>query len=273
MPTRLLTRLLLIVLLSLLGAIPALAKTEQQIPPPAKVLMLGLFHFDNPGFDAVKYTPIDVMQPKQQAYLQGLVKRIARFKPTKVLLEYPPSKDEVFNERYSNFVAGKYELPKNEIYQLGFRIAKLSGHARVYGFDVHAPAFEDKLWGNLSAAPATDKKLMTLIETESKRLNVAHQKMSLKEILTMSNTSKEDLRNKGFYMLLNDVGANTGLFYGADSAANWWQRNLRMYAVVQTQASPGERVLVIAGSGHTAIQRDLLRADADRQAEDILKYF
>ena len=33
--------------------------------PPARVMLIGLFHFDNPGLDAVKFTPIDVMQPKQ----------------------------------------------------------------------------------------------------------------------------------------------------------------------------------------------------------------
>ena len=42
------------------------------------VMLLGLFHFDNPGFDAVKYNPIDVMQAREQAYLVALTQRIAR---------------------------------------------------------------------------------------------------------------------------------------------------------------------------------------------------
>jgi hypothetical protein len=159
------------------------------------------------------------------------------------------------------------------MYQIGFRVAKLAGHQRVFGFDVETPPFEDKLWDNLALDPSAEKQLMQLIETESARLSQAHRRMSLKEILALSNTPAEDNRNKGFYMLLNPVGAENRSFYGADSAANWWQRNLRMYAIVQTHAMPGQRVLVIAGSGHTAIQRDLLRADAERQAEDILKYF
>jgi len=41
---------------------------------------------------------------------------------------------------------------------------------------------------------------------------------------------------------------------------------------VQQHATPGERVLVIAGSGHTAILRGLLGADADRAAEDLSPY-
>ena len=273
MSIRILTRSILVSLLLALIALPAVAQTEKHVNAPAKVMLLGLFHFDNPGFDAVKYTPIDVMRAREQTYLVGLASRIARFAPTKVLLEYPPAKDAIFNERYTNFVDGKFDLPRNEIYQIGFRVAKLAGNSRVYGFDADTPAFEDKLWGSLDKEPAVEQKLMTLIATESKRLDSAHRSMSLKAILTMSNTAAEDNRNKGFYMLLNSVGATSGLFYGADSAANWWQRNLRMYALVQSHATPGERVLVIAGSGHTAIQRELLRADAERKAEDILKYF
>ena len=100
-----------------------------------------------------------------------------------------------------------------------------------------------------------------------------HRTLSLKDILTQSNSTREDLRNKGFYMLLNDVAAEEGLFHGADASADWWHRNLRMYALVQTHAQPGERVLVIAGSGHTAILRDLLRADSARVEEDVVPFF
>ena len=103
-------------------------------------MLLGTFHFDNPGLDAVKYTPIDVMQPEQQAYVVALSERLARFAPTKVLLEYADDADEKINRRYRDYLAGKFELPRNEVYQVGFRVAKLMGHTRVYGFDAEAPA-------------------------------------------------------------------------------------------------------------------------------------
>lgn len=239
----------------------------------ARVMFLGLFHFDNPGRDAVKYSPRDVMQPAEQAYLLALAERLARFAPTKVLLEYPAKNDEAINQRYADFVAGRFELPRNEIYQIGFRVAKIAGHARVHGFDVDAPPFHAELWSYLSKDPAAEANLMNLISSESTRLQGVHRSMSLKEILALSNSLPEDRRNKGFYMLLNPVGAEERLFHGADAAANWWHRNLRMYALIQAHARPGERVLVIAGSGHTAILRDLLRADADRVEEEVQPYF
>lgn len=238
-----------------------------------RVMLLGLFHFDNPGRDAVKYRPLDVLQPEPQAYLAELAARLARFAPTKVVLEYPESKDEMINRRYADFLGGQFDLPKNEIYQIGFRVARLARLERVHGFDTPAPSRDVKLWRYLDQEPAAEARLMALIEAESRRLQQVHATKTLKDILVMSNGQEEDLRNKGFYMLLNSVGADRRLFHGADASADWWHRNLRMYALVQRYATPGERVLVIAGSGHTAVIREFLRADGDRAEEDVMGYF
>lgn len=129
-----------------------------------RVVLLGLFHFDNPGGDAVKYRPIDVMTPESQSYLAGLARRLARFAPTKVVLEYPESRDEVINRRYADFVKGRFELPRNEIYQIGFRVAQLARLERVHGFDTPAPSGDVKLWGCLAKEPESEARPMTLID-------------------------------------------------------------------------------------------------------------
>lgn len=252
------------------AAEPAAAPTAA-VPRP-KVMLLGLFHFDNPGLDAVKYTPRDVMQPPEQAYLVALAERLARFAPTKVLLEYPAESDAAVNARYARYLAGGHALQRNEIEQIGFRVARLAGLGRVDGFDVDAPPFEEALWTYLPKEPAAEAALEQLISAESARLDALHRSRSLGEILAIGNSAAEDRRNRGFYLLLNPVGARQRLFHGADAAAHWWHRNFRMAALIQAHAAPGERVLVIAGSGHTAVLRELLRSDADRDEEDVLPY-
>lgn len=261
--------------LCLLVATPVAGRAQQATPvgePLARVMLLGLFHFDNPGRDAVKYQPVDVTTPEHQAYLAGLSERIARFAPTRVLLEYPPAGDEAMNQRYSDFLAGRFELGRNEIYQLGFRVARLMGHPRVHGIDAKSPPAEVSLWSYLSERPEELGRLEQMIAAESERQQRMHRALTLREILALSNSLGEDRRNKGFYMLLNPVAAAGGLFHGADASADWWHRNLRMYALIQDHAQPGERVLVIAGSGHTAILRDFLRSDGARLEEEILPY-
>jgi hypothetical protein len=266
-----------VLLLSLLFVLPLSGQAQSEVSrqaQPAQIMFLGVFHFDNPGRDAVRYRALDVMQPQSQAYLVQFAQRLAKFAPTKVLLEYPEAKDAAINQQYTNYLAGREsELPRNEIYQLGFRVARLAGLVRVHSFDTPAPAQEEKLWEYLSSDPEANSKLMALIESESKRLQELHDTKSLKDILALSNSEGEDRRNKGFYMLLNPVGVDQGLFHGADASANWWHRNLRMYALIQRHAVAGERVLVIAGSGHTAVLREFLRADSERVEEPVLDYF
>lgn len=255
----------------LLGALPPWSRAQMP-PAAARVLLLGLFHFDNPGLDAVRYTPRDVMEPSAQAYLEGLAQRLARFAPTRVLLEYQASSDAAMNERYARYLGGRFDLPKNEIYQIGFRVARRLGLSRVHGFDLDVAGSADALWNALPKLPDAEARLMALIQSESGRLERAHRTLSLRELLALCNSPDEERRNRGFYMLLNDAGVADGRFLGADASAHWWHRNLRMYAQVQHHAAPGERVLAIAGSGHTAILRGLLDADADRVAEDPSPY-
>jgi len=200
--------------------------------------------------------------------------RIAAFKPTRLLLEYPLKSDALYNQRYRDYLAGKFELQANEIYQLGFRIASLAGLKQVHGFDERDSPSDGALWEYLpKEAPATMKRLEALIAVLSARFEREHRTLSLRELLVKANSAEDDKLNKGFYIMLNEVGADRGRFVGADASSQWWQRNFRMYANVQRHAAAGERVVVIAGSGHTAILRDLLRLDSQRVEEDAQRYF
>ena len=241
--------------------------------PPARIMLIGLWHFDNPGLDAVKYTPIDVMKPAEQDYLKALAVRIAGFRPTRILLEYPAASDALINQRFQDWQTGKFELRVNEIYQLGFRIAKEAGLKRVDGFDVRDVKGDDSIWPHLMQDPALSTEFKSMIADMSKRLTHLHQTTSMKDLLKRNNHPDEDRENKSFYLWLNPIGTDAAPHMGSNAAAQWWQRNFRMYALVQKAAQPGERVVVIAGQGHTAVMRDFLRADLKRVEEHPDSYF
>jgi hypothetical protein len=240
---------------------------------PAQVMLFGVFHFANPGNDVVKTAQVDVMTPANQVYLEGLARRIADFKPTVMLLEFDPENLAPMQERYRQFVEGTHELGSNEIYQLGFRIAKMAGLETVYGFDERKVGWEaDELFEYMPKHdPETQAKMNGLIAEITEAHNIAHANKSLAELLMQSNDPEQDRLNKYFYVLTNQVGAGHN-FVGADSAASWWRRNFRMYANIQKHAQPGERVVAIGGQGHTAILKDLLALDADRIAVDVRPY-
>jgi hypothetical protein len=236
---------------------------------PAEVMLFGVFHFANPGLDVIKTDQINVMTEGNQAYLEKLADRLSEFNPTKILLEYEPSRDPALQQRYTAYLNGKYELPSNEVYQLGFRIAARSDAETVHGFDVRSINWEaEPLFAFLEEV---DRETGAKVSKMNQAIQ-AEMTLSLRELLQQSNDAEQDMKNRASYLMTNHVGSDDNLV-GAKATASWWHRNFAMYALVQRHAQPGERVLVIGGQGHIAILRVLLNDDLDRKAVDVSKYF
>ncbi|MCB1553794.1 MAG: hypothetical protein KDJ14_08265 [Xanthomonadales bacterium] len=241
---------------------------------PAEVLLLGSFHFSNPQRDLVKTEQVDVMAEPEQAYLGALAARIAAWHPTAVLLEFDPQHTERINDEYTRYLADDFVLPVNEIYQLGFRVARLAGLRRVDSFDEQEVGWNaEPLFAAMKKNdPATQARFDALIERVSRDMARAHATLSLADLLRRANDPAEDRLNKSIYLLTNGVGAGAG-FEGADAAASWWHRNFRMYARIQQHAAADARVLAIGGQGHVAILKDLAADDPDVRVVDAMAFF
>ena len=249
------------------------AELSADTEPDAEVLLFGVFHFANPGQDVVKTSQIDVMTAENQNFLASLTDRLVAFKPTVVLLEFNPNNESLMQERYEQYLAGTFELPSNEIYQLGFRIAKKAGLGTVHSFDERNIGWQaEALLAYMpDHDPATKAKWDLLIEQITSETQKDHATKSLADLLLLSNDPERDQLNKYLYILTNHVGAGEN-YVGADAAASWWHRNFRMYANIQKHAAPGARVLAIGGQGHMAILKDLLALDRERVAVDVRPY-
>jgi hypothetical protein len=252
-----------------LGPLESIAEDQ----PEAEVMIFGVFHFANPGLDVVKTDQINVMTDENQLYLKGLAARLAAFQPTVILVEEDPKNQTVLKEKYGLYLADSFELPSNETYQLGFRVAKDAGLQSVYAFDEREVGWDAKALFSYMPKhePETHARMNMLLQGVTSEYARDHATQSLADLLMMSNELERDQLNKYMYLLTNHVGAGEN-FVGADAAASWWHRNFRMYANIQKHAQPGARVLVIAGQGHTAILKDLLELDRDRIAVDVRPY-
>ncbi len=240
----------------------------------AQITMLGLFHFSNPGLDKVKTDQIDVTTAANQRYLDNLSNKLqVEFKPTAVLVECPPSTQNNINTQFQQYLSGSFELPINETYQIGFRVAKGSGIAQVTCYDEKQIQWQPAKMMQLMAGHehATQAKFDNFIQSITNKLQSMQASMSLRELLIAHNQPDFDNLNKSFYLLTSSVGAGKG-FEGADAAASWWHRNFRMYANIQKVAVPGSRVLVIGGQGHTAILKGFAAIDPARELVDIKQY-
>src|SRR3954454_18631090 len=109
-------------------ALPAMAQQ-----PRAEVLVLGVYHFANPGHDIFNMAADDVLGPGRQKEVAEVAEVLKKFKPTKIAVENDSQKK--LNERYAQYLAGHYVLTANEIDQIGLRLAKELGHTTIYAVD------------------------------------------------------------------------------------------------------------------------------------------
>ena len=245
-----------------------------QASEPAQVMLIGTFHFKDPGKDIAKVKDINIFTEDSQQYLQEFARRLAEFKPTKVLLEYNPKNEEMLNQRYKDYLSGDYELGANEIYQLGFRIARQSRLEGVQSFDhrelewLAEPMFEYAKQHNSPEMTTFSE----IIDSHTREEEKARANLVLRELLMRANDPEKERMNMDLYLATNPIGVGDG-YSGADATASWWHRNFRMYANIQKAAQPGERVIVIGGSGHMAILKGLLAIDQRLLGVDVEGYF
>jgi len=259
---------------ALIALAALLLSMNLQATEPAQIMLFGTFHFQDAGLDVVKSKDIDIFATDAQQYLQELTQRLAGFKPTKILLEYDPESDELVNQRYRDYLAGNYELAANEIYQLGFRIAKEAGHERVYSFDNRGVEWQaEAMFEYAKQHDSPEMKTFNdIIKTVTAEGEKARATLSLRELLMRANDPDQERINMDLYLATNPIGAGDG-YSGADASASWWHRNFRMYANIQKLTGPGERIIAIGGTGHMAILKQFLEIDRRLESTAVVEYF
>ena len=90
--------------------------------PRTQVMVLGVAHLVAKHDVHNSVFADSPLSPKRQTQIQDIVARLARFHPTKVLIEEPMG-DAAFTERYRRYLAGTFTLGANEVCQFGFRLA------------------------------------------------------------------------------------------------------------------------------------------------------
>ncbi len=239
-----------------LGAmLPAIAQQspgeKPSAPARAEVLVLGVYHMSNPGRDIFNMQADDVLAPKRQAEIVEVIETLKRFHPTKIAVEGDVGDDRL-PQRYADYLAGKHELTRNEIEQIGFRLAKELGHQTVYPVDVETE-FPFQRIVNYAKASGRSKELEAMMAEVGgmvKAQDAFLASHTVLETLLYMNADAKVAEDVGFYYRLARFGERED-WAGADLVSDWFRRNMRIYSnVVQLADSPNERVLVIYGAGH-----------------------
>lgn len=100
-----------------------------------QVMVLGTYHFANPGLDAVKVQQQNIKSPSRQKEVAELVARLAKYAPTKICVEVTPDRQGSLDQEFGAYVEANVELSESETQQVGFRLAKQLGLQGVTGVD------------------------------------------------------------------------------------------------------------------------------------------
>lgn len=241
-------------------------------PDPVQVLLLGTYHFANPGHDLVKLTVHDHLAPVKQAEILEVVEALASFAPTKLVAEYPASHQARLSGAYREYCAGQRLLGVNETEQLGFRLAQRFGHETVYAIDQPADILLGEFMQEVQRkAPAVLASLEADLARDTERTSALLASTTVREALRAMNSPAAIREGHATYLNLVPFGAG-GSFSGANVLSAWYGRNIRIYANLMQHLVPGDQALVVYGAGHLAILRELLVGTPGVEVVDTFKY-
>lgn len=240
-----------------------------------EVLLLGSYHMSNPGADAFNLEADDVLAPKRQEEILAVVDRLAAFEPTHVAVEAPWG-DSATLERWASYRAGGRELRRSEEEQIGFRLARRMNHETIHPIDVRMSLdFE-----SMGAVAARDPRLARLLGGmqavgEEAIATMARwlEEGSIGSMLARMNAPGAIAKTHMPYIEFFAPIAVGDDYAGADMLAEWYRRNLSIFANLTRIAHEGdERVFLIFGAGHIPILRQLVVEHPDYCVEDPLPY-
>ena len=233
-------------------------------PAPIQVMILGSYHMGNPGLDQVNVEVDDVTAPKRQRELAVLTEQLARFAPTKVAVEMVPKRDTFAIAEYAKFTPAALLKDRNEIVQIGFRLAHRMKHPSVFAIDEQSEAVDyfpfDKVeaYAKSNGQDADLAVLKAKWAAEGASQAAMQPRLTVSKILAELNDPSAIVRNQSHYISALGLGRGND-WAGAELNAAWYLRNAKIHAKLMKIAQPGDRIVVLYGAGHNYLLRDFVR--------------
>jgi hypothetical protein len=229
---------------------------ESQTPVHAEIMIVGVVHLSNPHHDLHNNSFDDVLSAKRQGEIDAVNQALARFNPTLVAAEW--SRESV-EDRYAKYVAGSLPPSRNEVVQLGFRLAKQTG-ARMIGIDADGefPYEPVEKYAAAHGQSALTESADALIVRDVQQTQTLIDTNSIGAVLRFLNDPAHIKDSNGSYRLLLQVGEGEDQ-PGANLLAAWYQRNFVICARLLQAIKSGDRVTVFYGAGHSFLLRQCIQ--------------
>jgi len=232
-----------------------------------EALLIGVSHWANygrKGLDVVQTNEPDILSEQYQKELKEIAAKIEKFNPDKIfverVLDYQPKLDSLF-QLYKTTDWGKNR--RNEIYQLGFRLAKSLNHKKVYGIDFHDTEFPfDSVMKVIQKEKQFNvmNKLQGAFQLFANTYNkMVAEKKSLPEILEYLNSEEGRSANQEVYLTYMTKVGKLDNDIGAFLASEWIRRNIYMYSYILKYLEPeDDKIMILLGAGHIAAIKNMI---------------
>ena len=224
----------------------------------AEIILVGTFHYPD---------RFDIFSDDVQNQIDTFTDRLASFYPNKIAVEFPygmqneldklyeqsdknPFGEDVVYDNIERYGAIRPFKSVNEIVQIGFRLGKKLNHDKIYGIDEDIE-LSDELFG----------KIAPYIDMDSYFAKIQNMTENIQDIMGLYAVHNSDAYiriNHNMYLDMNRI--NLGKYEGSQLVLQWYERNLKIFSNLQNVCEKGDRVLVLIGSSHLKILKELITA-------------
>ena len=264
-------------MLSLTVLAIAAASITAETPSRPTLLLVGSPHLANNNRDVINARIEDITTPKRQQEVQALVDRLARFKPTRIAIEWKADDQAGLDRRYADYRAGRLKLTANERDQIALRLAAKLNLKRVDAIDWNGDAPGDANTYDFSGWAARNAQADRLEALRSEGQASTDAQVDRWRCLPITdwyrdlNTPDALAAGHRLYYDIARIGDATDS-PGAAWVGAWYARNLRIFNHLTRIAAPTDRVLVLYGSGHAYLLDRFARESGAFSLEDTLSY-
>lgn len=240
-----------------------------------EVLIVGTYHFDQES----NYNELD---KANQLALENLITNLKAFNATKVFIEKDPIHDSIYNARFQEYLASEDFIKDktNELYQLGFRMAKRLNHNSVYLFDNKPPfigsleGFSFEAFGKYKDAADEEfnkKHFEQIMKVYRHNDSIRNTLNIYDNIASLNNAEDRQYNISRMHAIEVRAGVND-TWLGADWLGRWYQRNIRMMMNIMKKSEPGDRIIIFVGSNHKWVLEQLMINTPEFKIIDSMHY-
>ena len=237
---------------------------DQKATKKPTIVFIGTYHMGTQGNNVFKGSYDDVLSPKRQKELQVLLQKLKSFNPTKILVERDVTDSAKVLNRYKSYLKNEFKLTRNEVHQIGFKLAKRLNHEKIYAVDWGIFP-EDKLYWYETYAnkdPKLKEYLSKMREKQGMRFEKWNERFNkltiIEQIRELNRKDKIESSHDAYFEIMR-IGKGDE-YVGANYLSWWYGRNMKILVnIIRITESADDRILVIYGSGHSKLLNQLTK--------------